>query len=90
MTHNIRKNAPEGATHYEIVDGEVWYYRLNDDNTISYHSDEWVRDDFIDFSYLESRGVHQLASKSANYWIAAVFMIVLFVVVAVKFYGNGG
>lgn len=36
MTHNIRKNAPDGATHYEIVDNEVWYYRLNDDNTISH------------------------------------------------------
>lgn len=92
MTHQIRKNAPEGATHYEIFRGQLWYFRLNDDDTVDVDKGggNWIHEWWIDIEYLESRHVHAFESEAANYWFAAAIVTVLFVVLMVKHYGSGG
>lgn len=88
MTHQIRKNAPEGTTHYEIFNGKLWYFRLNDDDSVEVDMGHgWIKEWWIDIEYLESRHVHALESETANYWFAAAIAIVLFVVLVVKYHG---
>lgn len=88
MTHLIRKNAPKGATHFEIYKGQIWYFRLNDDDTVDVDTGAgWERPWWIDIYYLQSRQVHPLASTAATYWYAVVIALVLLWTVLVRYYG---
>jgi len=45
MTNEIDwTKAPEGATHYAKVDGEIVYYKTNGDQIFGCHDTEWVHD----------------------------------------------
>jgi hypothetical protein len=82
MTHQIRKLAPKGAHYWQILNGRLWFFKIDDDDNVSVDfmdGNGWEIVAWIDAEYIMRNDVHALECESLNCWVTAVALVILFV-----------
>jgi len=83
MTHRIRKEAPEGATHFALISGKLKYVKIDEYNNQFIYAGEWIPSVLLD----ERFNLHALdADKSFKFGVAGLFALAaIMLVLAYKF-----
>lgn len=89
MTHQIRKNAPEGAELFMLDGDKVTYYMCDeDDNVFEWDGELWQFCIFMDRSYLAwHKDCHTIYTKHEALFVSALLAFGVILAVCVKYFG---
>jgi len=82
MTHQIRKLAPKDAQYWQILNGRLWFFKVDDNDNVEVDFQDghgWESVDWVDVEYIMRNDVHALECESLNYWLAAAILVILFI-----------